>query len=267
MLHPLSHHVIYGQEVNLRVEVEASPQSYNFQWYKNHARLEGKTDSKLVIRSAVDSDSGEYYCTVINTGGSVDSKIAFVTVKNPHLPPLLSSSESHFTGGSVHASHGELAMRWEAQHPQQPRQQYLQQQQLRQFRTHSHNVTGGGIGTGLYMNPAGMSAGGGGGSSSGHGGGHHPREWGYSDNYHSMREDDQPRGQGEGSTAPPGREGHGLGEEPRKPMIGEEGLSISEDQTKNRAETTGGVVTGVMCVCPMRCVINLVHVVVWGIML
>lgn len=84
---PQSKQVIYGQEFSLSVKVDSLTHSSSFQWYKNHTRLIGKNDSRLTIKSAVDSDAGEYYCLVANTSGSTDSNIVFVKVINPHNVP------------------------------------------------------------------------------------------------------------------------------------------------------------------------------------
>ena len=64
-----------------------SPSPCSFQWFKNYLHLHGKTEPKLLIKSAVESDAGEYYCTTYNKGGASDSDIAFVKVVNPHPRP------------------------------------------------------------------------------------------------------------------------------------------------------------------------------------
>ena len=43
----------------------------------------------MTIRSAVDSDAGEYYCVAANRGGATDSDIAFIKVINPHTLPSI----------------------------------------------------------------------------------------------------------------------------------------------------------------------------------
>lgn len=103
---PQSREVVYGQEFSLIVVVE-SPSDHKcaLQWYKNYTRLHDKTESRLTVKSAVDSDAGEYYCVAANRGGTVDSDIAFVKIVNPHTfrrhrlsdhqVPLLSSWMGH----------------------------------------------------------------------------------------------------------------------------------------------------------------------------
>lgn len=86
-MHPITQQVIFGQEFSLSVAVKSPSHQCTFQWYKNYARLHGKTDTKLIVKSAVDSDTGEYFCMVANKGGSSDSEIAFVKVVNPHTGP------------------------------------------------------------------------------------------------------------------------------------------------------------------------------------
>lgn len=96
---PQSQEAVSGQEFSLSVEVDSSSSSgpspstssyqCSFQWFKNYSHLHGKTDPKLLIASAVESDTGEYYCTAFNKGGSTDSDIAFVKVSNPHPCPLV----------------------------------------------------------------------------------------------------------------------------------------------------------------------------------
>ena len=87
-----------------------SPHHCSFQWYRNYIRLHGKTQSRLLVKSAVDSDAGEYYCVVANRGGTSDSEIAFVKVVNPHsgvsmpptaVMPMLDSMASCHGGVSV----------------------------------------------------------------------------------------------------------------------------------------------------------------------
>lgn len=85
VIQPQSQQVIFGQEFSLSVGVE-SPTNHKcvLQWYKNYIRSHGKTDPRLTVKSAVDSDAGEYYCMAANMGGTVDSGIAFVRIINPH---------------------------------------------------------------------------------------------------------------------------------------------------------------------------------------
>lgn len=84
-LHPQSQQVVYGQEFSLGVAVRSPSHPTTFQWFKNFTQMQGKSGPTVVVKSAVDSDAGEYYCVAANKGGSVDSDIAFVKLLNPHF--------------------------------------------------------------------------------------------------------------------------------------------------------------------------------------
>lgn len=114
-VHPQSQQVIYGQEFSLSIQVDSPTHQCTFQWYKNHLCLHSKTSPRLLIKSAVDSDAGEYYCMATNKGGSSDSEITFVKVVNPHatirpsltdkMAPHSSTVLSNWSGESVRRLH------------------------------------------------------------------------------------------------------------------------------------------------------------------
>ncbi len=183
VVHPLSQRVRPGQEVCLSVEVGVTPYACSFQWYKNYTKLDGLNKHVLIIHSAKPSDVAEYYCSVTNTAGMVDSNIAFVSIDDSRAP-------------HPHASH--------------PDHRFVDQPErldsfLQQYGTHSYPQNqpfveqGGRIGHGdYYVNPIGKS-----GLLSGSGGmehrGYQPfTNWEFQRNvYESTADEDQPGGQGE----------------------------------------------------------------------
>ena len=78
-VHPQSKKVLYGNSFELSIQLESSRYS-EYQWYKNHKLLGGKIHPQIYINSAVDSDSGDYYCVVKNEVGSVTSNTATIEV-------------------------------------------------------------------------------------------------------------------------------------------------------------------------------------------
>ena len=219
--------MLVGQELYLNVETDVSPQTCSFQWYKDHARLEGQTGPKLVVPFAKESDAAEYYCSVTNAVGMVDSDIAFVSLKPSRilLPP--SRSEKQFTGQTLHRERPEgVAL-------QQHGGRMYSQQQRQQFASQGH------VGdSGYFVNPMRGPAGGGG----DYRGVQPPQDWGYRHNmYESATDEDQPGGQGE-SRMPP---------RPDLKYEGGEGKPLVKTEATGKFEEkmTGGK-SGGKCVSP-----------------
>lgn len=61
-----------------------------FQWYKGTAKINGATTNTLTLKEVKKSDAAKYSCYVSNPCGSVQSKIATVTVTEAPAEPLLS---------------------------------------------------------------------------------------------------------------------------------------------------------------------------------
>jgi hypothetical protein len=65
-----------------------SPTSVTYQWRKNGAAIPGATNSSLVFSSLTAADAGDYNVTVTNSGGSVTSAVATLTVVVTRLTNL-----------------------------------------------------------------------------------------------------------------------------------------------------------------------------------
>ena len=85
-VHPKSTRVIYGQCLNLNIQVDPSEPLFDvqYQWYRNNKLLVGKTSPNIPISSASMDDAGEYYCVVSNHSAKTLSNVAKVEVINPH---------------------------------------------------------------------------------------------------------------------------------------------------------------------------------------
>ena len=70
----------------LRLSVIATGDAISYQWLKNGTMLPGKNQAALEFESLTKNDAGTYQVTVSNTGGSVNSNQATLTVTSP--PPV-----------------------------------------------------------------------------------------------------------------------------------------------------------------------------------
>ena len=85
---PIGGNIPLGNQLSISLMVAGDyPMSY--QWYKDTALIVGKTDPSLNILSVAASDAGSYTVTVSNSGGSVTSNAAVVTIA-PAAPPTIS---------------------------------------------------------------------------------------------------------------------------------------------------------------------------------
>ena len=84
LVHPKAVKVVFGQTTRLLMEVENSDYSTTYQWYRNGLVLHGKNLPELVIHSAIDSDDGEYFCTVTNPAGSTNSDLGRIEIIDVH---------------------------------------------------------------------------------------------------------------------------------------------------------------------------------------
>ncbi|HVU32713.1 MAG TPA: immunoglobulin domain-containing protein [Opitutaceae bacterium] len=75
---PQSHRVAAGSTVVL--DVTATGESLGYQWYHLGTAIAGATDRLLTLRNVGAADAGAYTVTVTNTGGSVTSQAATLTV-------------------------------------------------------------------------------------------------------------------------------------------------------------------------------------------
>ena len=68
-----------GTTLSLGVDTEGSP-PFTYQWMLDGAVMAGATQSSYFIKSAAESDSGRYVCTVTNSAGSATSQVFTLTV-------------------------------------------------------------------------------------------------------------------------------------------------------------------------------------------
>jgi hypothetical protein len=72
--------VFEGQRLTLKAEVEGGEGPFHYLWYKDHLPLVGAVQSELTFESLQRSDSGTYWVTVFNDGGSTTSAPEVITV-------------------------------------------------------------------------------------------------------------------------------------------------------------------------------------------
>ncbi|MBP7142707.1 MAG: immunoglobulin domain-containing protein, partial [Opitutaceae bacterium] len=105
---PASLTVIAGQPVSLTVSASGSAPLF-YQWLKNGGEIPGATASTFSLTFATVSDAGTYTVRVTNSGGSVVSSPAILTVTPASFAPLIQSQPQSATvaaGGNVTLSVG-----------------------------------------------------------------------------------------------------------------------------------------------------------------
>ena len=78
--HPARLLLRIGDDIALEVKVRGSSE-VTYQWYHNTKPLEGKTGSSLFIEGVTEEDSGKYYVTATNAGGTSYSLHGRVSVR------------------------------------------------------------------------------------------------------------------------------------------------------------------------------------------
>jgi PKD repeat protein/photosystem II stability/assembly factor-like uncharacterized protein len=78
---PIDADICSGDSISIFVSTEGA---LYFQWYKNGNSIYGATDSILTFNPAIINNSGNYYCSVTNLSGAVNSNTVSVTI---HLNP------------------------------------------------------------------------------------------------------------------------------------------------------------------------------------
>lgn len=84
LLSPTNQTITIGSPATLRVLASGFP-TLLYQWTKNGTNLPGATSNPLVIASPTFSDAGQYAVTVSNSGGSITSAVATVSINQPPL--------------------------------------------------------------------------------------------------------------------------------------------------------------------------------------
>jgi hypothetical protein len=87
---PRSGNALGGDDVSLTVEAVGT--SLTYQWRKDGTDMNGATNAILELRSAQPTDSGSYTVVVANTGGSVTSQAAVVTITPRIVAPAITAS-------------------------------------------------------------------------------------------------------------------------------------------------------------------------------
>ena len=105
VMQPTSQSIQVGNTVLFSVSCTGD-NPLNFQWYKNDAAIQGQVGSSFSITSVAESDAGSYTVKVTNTGGSVTSAAAVLTVIVPVAPTIKVQPENKTVnvGGSVSLS-------------------------------------------------------------------------------------------------------------------------------------------------------------------
>lgn len=69
----------------VEIEKEGRPNGYTYEWYKDGEKLQGEQAAQVTLTSLSTPGTHSIYCVVTNEVGSVMSRTATLTVKNPAL--------------------------------------------------------------------------------------------------------------------------------------------------------------------------------------
>jgi Immunoglobulin I-set domain len=90
--------VTIGSPASFSVGVSGSDPLYR--WHKNGIPVAGATSATLTISNSQPFNAGDYFVVVMNTFGSVTSRVAMLTVLPDTTPPALVSATEDFTGSN-----------------------------------------------------------------------------------------------------------------------------------------------------------------------
>ncbi len=99
---PQSKSAVLGARVDLRVQAIGTPRP-SYQWLQNGQKVPGGNGPMLLIPRLQRNQAGQYVCEVTNKAGSVQSRMATISVKEesktedeakPPLPPPLPNANS-----------------------------------------------------------------------------------------------------------------------------------------------------------------------------
>ncbi len=93
---PQSQSVNTGANVTFSV-VAAGTGPFTYQWSKNSAAISGATSASLTLNAVATTDAGSYTVTVSNSGGSVTSAPATLTVNAPATAPTIATQPQNQT--------------------------------------------------------------------------------------------------------------------------------------------------------------------------
>ena len=88
---PADAYFLEGQSITLGVAVSGSP-LISYQWFKGVSSILNATNASYTITNPVVTDSGNYYVTVNNPSGSVNSRTAAITILADKVPPSVTSA-------------------------------------------------------------------------------------------------------------------------------------------------------------------------------
>lgn len=93
-----------GGSATFKVEIEKAgrPNGYTYEWYKDGEKLQGEQAAQVTLTSLSTPGTHSIYCVVTNEVGSVMSRTATLTVKNPDLVYAYTD-----TGGSEKVNDGD----------------------------------------------------------------------------------------------------------------------------------------------------------------
>lgn len=69
----------------VEIEKEGKPNGYTYEWYKDGEKLQGEQAAQVTLTSLSTPGTHSIYCVVTNAAGSVTSRVATLTVKNPNM--------------------------------------------------------------------------------------------------------------------------------------------------------------------------------------
>jgi hypothetical protein len=94
---PADAYTLEGQAVTLGVTMSGSP-LIQYQWFKGASSILGATNASYTIANPVSTDSGNYFVTVNNPSGSINSRTNTLTVLADKVPPSVTSAVASATG-------------------------------------------------------------------------------------------------------------------------------------------------------------------------
>ena len=113
--HPENSTKCSGEDVTFNIS--ASGKSLTYQWYKNDAEINGKTQSTLSLVGITSADAADYYCKVTSECGSPkNSDVAILTVTDSPKIITISNDKTMCIGGdytiSVEATGNNITYQW-----------------------------------------------------------------------------------------------------------------------------------------------------------
>ncbi len=78
---PQSQNATEGSQVIFYVETEGS-EPFDYLWFGPAGEIAGENTNQLILDNVTSEDNGNYYCTIENSCGTIESEIATLTIEN-----------------------------------------------------------------------------------------------------------------------------------------------------------------------------------------